>query len=152
MTILQAALHYASQGWRVFPLNGKTPFYGFAWKDLATTDSMTLAQWWSKWPNANVGLACGSGSGVWVVDIDPRHGGDVSMEERTLEHGLYEPIAVSRTGGADGGEHHFFAWNPDRPVGCPTKTMPGIDVKGEGGYVVLPPSIHPETGDPYEWR
>lgn len=71
---LKAALRYAKQGWRVFPLNGKRPFKGTHGFRDATTDRVTILAWWDEWPDANVGIACDSTHGPIVVDIDGASG------------------------------------------------------------------------------
>jgi putative DNA primase/helicase len=96
----------------------------------------------------NVAIATGTFSGIVVVDSDPRHGGDQSLVELEHEHGkLPDPWRVF-TGGA--GEHRYFR-HPGRVVGCSEgKVAPGIDIKGDGGYIIAPPSRH-VSGRSYAW-
>lgn len=134
MTFLEHALSYATRGWRVFPVKprDKIPITQHGFQD-ATTDVASIRGWWCKWPHANIGLACGT-SGLTVVDLDPRNG-KVELE--------LEPTLCSKTGG--GGWHHYY-----NGVVRSCKPLTGLDIKSEGGYVILPPSIHP-SGRGYEW-
>ena len=114
----------------------------------ATVDVNVIRSWWSRWPKAAIGLRTGEASGVFAVDIDPRHGGDVSLEYVEATHGQLPETVESQTGG--GGRHLLLNW-PGRPVPCSTgKIASGIDVKGDGGYIILPPSDH-ESGRQYCW-
>jgi hypothetical protein len=130
----------------VFPLKprGKEPLTVHGFKD-ASTDPQQIAAWWQQWPDANVGLPTGSASGRIVVDMDPRAGGDESLDRLIYRHGRYPETAEQMTGG--GGRHIFFAHTDG--VRCKT-LAPGLDLKGEGGYVVVAPSTHP-NGNAYQW-
>jgi len=156
MTLLDAALDYARMGWQVFPCHptGHEPLDGS--KDaqdrggfhLATTDHEQIHAWWRRWPEAAIGLRTGETSGLFVVDVDPRNGGDISLEDLEADHGPLPETVESQTGG--GGRHLLFAW-PGRPVPCSTgKVAPGIDIKADGGYIILPPSTH-ASGRDYCW-
>jgi hypothetical protein len=164
----EEALRYAERGWKVFPVHcisggrctcgravddkdghspGKHPRTKHGLKD-ASDDPAVITRWWSKWPDANVGIATGEASGFVVIDIDPRNGGDTSLKALIAEHGDLPETLETRTGG--GGSHYFFA-HPGGKIACSSsKVAPGVDVKGDGGYVVAPPSVH-ESGDKYEW-
>ena len=153
-THLDAALGYAALGWAVFPLGvrSKLPFIakergGRGCLD-ATTDEAAIRRWWTEYPAANVGIATGSVSNLFVIDGDPRHGGDVSFADLRREHGGDGETVVATTGG--GGWHLYFAGAPGirNSVG---KFAPGIDVRSDGGYVVAPPSVHPNGGC-YRWH
>ncbi len=154
--LLEAALKYVENGWLVFPCHatehtpldsgkdskGRGGFY------LATTDVNQICNWWELWPDAAIALRTGKESGVFAVDVDPRHCGDTSMEDLEAEHGPLPDTVESETGG--GGRHIFFKW-PGQEVKCSTGAIaPGIDIKGDGGYVILPPSDH-KTGKTYIW-
>lgn len=148
-TLLDAAIEYTRMGWQVFPCHptGHQPLVkrGFY---AATTDVDVIRSWWTRWPGAAIGLRTGEASGVFAVDIDPRNGGDVSQEYIEAEHSELPETVESQTGG--GGRHVFFQW-PNRSVPCSTgKIARGIDIKGDGGYVILPPSDH-ESGREYCW-
>jgi hypothetical protein len=96
--------------------------------------------------NYNLAVRTGMASAVWILDIDPRHGGDKSLAEIEREHGALPPTRTVKT--ADG--WHLW-WRTDEPVQCSDdRVAPGIGVKGDGGYVLVPPSIHP-GGVAYGW-
>jgi putative DNA primase/helicase len=113
----------------------------------ATTDSETIRQWFARWPEANIGIACGP-SGLVVLDIDPRHGGDESLRNLEDQYGHLPSTIEAITGG--GGRHIFFANPPGLQVHCQTMSR-GIDIKADGGYVVAAPSLH-ASGQRYTWE
>jgi hypothetical protein len=155
------ALYYVSLGWRVVPVwrpsngvctcrekercqrPGKHPRTPHGWKD-ATTDPKKIETW--KWETANIGIATGRESGLLVLDIDPRNGGLDSINELQAELGKLPPGPRVKTGG---GGWHVYLRHPPVPV-RKTSGMPGIDIKGDGGFVVAPPSAH-VSGGVYEW-
>lgn len=150
-TLFPHAQAYAARGWSVFPVLGKRPTT--AWREQATTDSAALRRLWSRWNAAAFGVAMATGepSGLWVLDVDVKADRDGTQELRRLEsiYGELPPTVTARTGG--GGVHLFFRMPPDREItNSRGRLPPGIDVRGTGGYVVLPPSPHPE-GIPYRW-
>lgn len=164
-TPLDAALAYAALGWPVFPVHAwvdgkctcgkecekpaKHPQTRNGFKD-ATTDERRIRAWWSRRPSANVGVSTGAASGLAVLDIDPDHGGDESLAALLAEHGDLPETLVARTGG--GGRHLYFR-HPGEGKRVRNSTgdlAPGLDVRGDGGYVVAPPSIH-ASGGSYEW-
>lgn len=114
----------------------------------ATNDLHQVRQWWQSWPDANVGIACGP-SKLVVLDIDPRHGGDEAL--RDLVYGRDWPdTPTAITGG--GGQHYYFRAPEGTPIRNSSGVLgPGIDVRGDGGYVVAPPSSH-ASGRTYEWE
>lgn len=85
---------------------------------------------------------------MWVLDVDPPKRGDESIREFSESHGPLPRTLTSKTGG--GGWHLFFAWPEDGEIRNMTNVAPGLDVRGEGGYVVLPPSSH-VSGVSYSW-
>src|SRR5262249_15159857 len=145
-TLSDAALCYASRGWHVFPCKprDKAPATYHGLKD-ATTDFNKITGWWRS-TDFNIGLATGKASGVFVLDVDGEDGeSSGAMLER--RHGILPSTVNSITGR---GRHLFFAW-PGRPIrNSVCKIAPGIDIKADGGYVILPPSIHP-SGRAYAW-
>ena len=123
---------------------GKHPRTAHGFKD-ATTDSDTIKEWWGKWPEANIGMPTGAVTGLLVIDIDPRNGGEESLESLFSKHGRFPDTAEQITGG--GGRHFVFR---DPAIAVPKTLAPGIDLKGEGGYFVVAPSIH-QSGNAYQW-
>lgn len=110
----------------------------------ATTDAGTITRWWSMWPDANIGMPTGKASGVVVLDVD-EFDSLTALEE---EHGKLPDGPVVLTGG--GGLHLYFR-APDLVIpNSASKLGPGLDIRGGGGYVVLPPSLH-VSGKRYQW-
>jgi len=126
---------------------GKHPRTEHGLKD-ATIDEATIFGWWRRWPGANVGIVTGMASGLLVLDIDPRHGGVESLALLEREHGSLPETAEVSTGG--GGRHILFL-HPGFRVKNRANMMPGVDVRGDDGYIVAPPSLH-ASGRRYEWR
>ncbi len=144
----KSAIAYAKSGLKVFPVKprDKIPLGQAAPHGCrdATMDAGKITTWWTEYPDANVGIACGNG--LVVLDIDAAHGGDGSLIDLESEHGKLPDTPMVLTGG--GGKHYYYTGSTAKnKVGL----YPGIDVRGEGGYVVAPPSIHP-NGKPYEWE
>ena len=147
---LKYAQYYASpMGLRVFPCAGKRPATPHGCLD-ATTDPAQIAAWWSG-KDYNVGIAAGGGLVVLDVDADHSKGkfGDEALEELERQHGPLPDTWQCLTGG--GGVHYYFRCeDPALTVGV--EFAPGLDFRGAGGYVIAPPSIHPDTGREYAWE
>jgi len=126
---LRAALRYAKRGFPVFPVEprGKRPLTPHGFKD-ATANPVQLAEWWNRWPNANIGIPTGSASGLLVLDIDPRSGGNESLERLIEAHGPLPDTTTQTTGG--GGRHLIFKYVEGVRSGV---LADGIDVKAEAG-------------------
>ena len=146
---LNMALHFAERGLAVLPVRerDKIPMTKNGCKD-AVKDPETIQGWWSQIPRANIGIATGEPSGLWVLDIDGEEGED-SLKALEATHGDLPPTMEVHTGG--GGRHLYFAL----PQGLEISNSAGkvglkIDVRGNGGYVVAPPSVH-KSGRKYEW-
>lgn len=151
MNVLKYAQAYASLDWHVLPLKGgqKVPATRHGFKD-ATTDAATLNAWFGDGSAFNIGVATGAVSGIIVLDIDPRNGGEESFERLVEDLGELPATLKANTGG--GGFHVFFNSPKGFTIGSSNglKAYPGIDVKSDGGYVVAPPSVHP-SGVAYTW-
>lgn len=150
---MRASAHaYAAHGWPIFPLSGKVPALpakqgGRGFKD-ATTDHDVIDRMWTRFPGANIGLRTGETSRVAVLDVDPRHGGNESLTRIETDRGCLPGTLLSQTG--SGGLHFLYRWAPG--IGNNAgRWGTGLDGRGEGGYIVAPPSIHPDTGQPYVW-
>lgn len=149
-TFLQHAFFYASKGWRIFPIapRKKNPPL-VKWADEATTDDRKIAGWWEVTPTANIGIACGRTSGIVVLDVDPAHGGDDSLHALIQQYGRLPDTPESITG--SGGRHILFAHPGVEIHNSAGKLGAGLDIRGDGGYIVAPPSIHP-SGRQYQWE
>lgn len=135
------ALGYAAQGFPVFPCKpDKSPYTPHGFKD-ATTDIATITAWWRQWPDANIGIPT---AGYTVLDVDPKNGGDMTLAELEKKHGPLPVTPTAKTGG--GGRHFWFKGSTKSKANKAT----GLDVRSEGGYVVVPPSLH-QSGSRYEW-
>jgi DNA-binding MarR family transcriptional regulator len=111
----------------------------------ASNDEAVIRGWWSAWPDANVGLA--TGNGLVVLDVDPRNGGLTSITATQQANGALPATVRVLTGG--GGEHLYYR-APGQVRGGQGLLGSGIDIKGEGGYVIAPPSLH-ESGEIYRF-
>ena len=160
--MVKAALWYASHGFPVFPLHsapggvcscgslkcqnpGKNPRTAHGFKD-ARRDQSRVAAWWKRWPDANIGIPTGAPSRLIVLDCDPRNGGPSDRVELIERCGPIPDTAEAITGG--GGRHLYFRHGGGA---VPKALALGIDLKGDGGYVVAPPSVH-ASGNAYQWN
>ncbi len=138
-----AALEYRELGFSVIPIKPRSKKPLVKWKRFTTEHPSPdqIKEWWDTWPDANIAIITGRVSGVVVVDVDPDRGGDY---QKIIDQ--YPTGVVAQTG--SGGHHLFYQ--------CLDSDIPnsvgedGIDIRGEGGYVIASPSIHP-SGNAYEW-
>ncbi len=115
----------------------------------ASTDEMKVQRWWETWVDANIGVATGREAGFFALDVDPRKGGAEALASLEAKHGKLPETRTANTGG--GGVHHLFKY-PDFPVKNSTGELGlGLDIKGEGGAIVVTPSLH-ASGKRYCWR
>jgi putative DNA primase/helicase len=160
------ACAYAALGWPVLPLHnplteegctcgrncggscGKHPRTRHGLAD-ATIDLDWVRGWWHTWTDANIGIATGAKSGLFVLDVDEVTGGRVALEALIASHGDLPKSPTVITGGF--GLHLYFR-HPGQYVANSTgKVGSGLDVRGDGGYVVAPPSLH-RSGHRYAWK
>ena len=146
-SMYDAAIEYAKKGFAVFPLKyrDKVPLTRNGCKD-ATTDAAQIKAWWQKYPNANIGLATGSVSqNVFVIDLDIDEDRGIdgyhSLEDWQREHGDFPETWTAITG--RGGYHLYYRGNGK--IKNRAGIIDGVDIRGNGGYVVAPPSIHNEA-------
>jgi putative DNA primase/helicase len=162
--MIAAALEYAAHGWPVFPVNPTTkqPLTprgegGSGGLKHATTDQAMIRGWWQRFPRASIGVPTGRPIGAFVLDLD------VGQDEKTgevfevadLEQAIEREIGASlpTTWTAEtprGGRHLYFALPDGELPGNRTGLLKRIDVRGEGGYVIVPPSVRPD-GRAYRW-
>lgn len=152
-SMYDAAIEYAKKGFAVFPLKyrDKVPLTRNGCKD-ATTDAAQIKAWWQKYPNVNIGLATGSVSqNVFVIDLDIDEDRGIdgyhSLEDWQREHGDFPETWTAITG--RGGYHLYYRGNGK--IKNRAGIIDGVDIRGNGGYVVAPPSIH-KNGRRYEWE
>lgn len=148
-SLADEARRYARRGWAVFPIapKSKAPLIrskrgGRGFMD-ASTDEDRVTRWWAREPQANIGIATGEPSGIVVLDVDDFD----SLEALEATHGDLETLwAVTGSGGM----HFVFRRPKDGLRNSAGRVAPGIDVRGDGGYIVAAPSVHP-SGQPYRW-
>jgi putative DNA primase/helicase len=158
---------YLQMGWPIFPIYeinssgvcscrngsdcenpGKHPRTRHGLND-ATTDVNQIALWDQMYPSCNWGLRCGKPSGIVVIDIDTKGNGYETFERYEDQAGMLPPTMRSKTGG--GGVHLVFRTLPGVRVTSRVGWMPGVDIRADGGYIVLPPGNH-KSGRRYEWE
>lgn len=143
-SVLDAALEYADQGFSVIPVRraDKKPYV--KWEEFtkrrATTDE--IERWWQLWPDANVAIITGAISGIWAVDADGPKGVDYVAEH-------YPKTSVYSI--TSKGFHGIYLVPDGKVVKTAVRIAPGVDIRGEGGYIVVPPSRH-ASGHEYRWR
>lgn len=170
--VLEHALAYVAYGFRVFPVAGiATSATGRRcrcgkvdcgspgkhprlrdWQQLATSEEGRLREWFGPegpYRDDNLAVATGKPSGVFVLDVDPRHGGADALDALEATNSELPETLTAQTGG--GGRHLFFKYPANREVGCKVGLAPGIDVRGDGGLVVVEPSRH-ISGGIYAWE
>ena len=138
------ALTHAAAGFAIFPVRDWGD--GTGWKPIkafpekASCDLAQINDWWSRWPNARVGLLTGQRNGITVLDLDVKNGKDGIASLARLGFPDVASIALCRSRTPTGGLHLFFAYNP-RLKGTVGKIGEGIDVRNNGGYVIAPESL-----------
>jgi hypothetical protein len=145
--MLTTALALARKGLAVFPCapGQKTPACVHGCKE-ATTDCIVIQQWWRSNPQFNIGIATGPASAVFVIDIDGE-AGEQALKQLEAAH---IPLPATVEAITPRGRHVYFKW-PQSPVpNTAGKLADGIDTRGDGGYVLAPPSLHP-SGRRYCW-
>ena len=164
LALCDAALQYAKNGFRIFPLHwpvgdgcscndpkcierekqGKHTWLK-DWPSEASADLNKVAGWWKASPHANIALLL---DGLVCLDVDPRHQGIESLKKLEEKHAKLAEIAVARSG--SGGLHYLFCPG-DQQVTRALGFKPGLDLlSGGGGYIIVEPSLH-KSGDNYKW-
>jgi hypothetical protein len=143
--MLESALALAGAGFQVFPLQfaSKEPLRGSRGFKDATGNAAVLRRWFGSRMERNIGIRTGAVSGLWVLDVDD----PAALAALEAGHGrlpLTRIVATSR------GRHYWFRNGKTTVPNSASKVAPGVDVRGEGGYVLAPPSVHP-TDVVYEW-
>uniref|UniRef100_A0A6M3IZJ0 Putative bifunctional DNA primase/polymerase n=1 Tax=viral metagenome TaxID=1070528 RepID=A0A6M3IZJ0_9ZZZZ len=162
MSLVEQAVKYAQLGWSVFPIraiddphpddpdNDKHPYIKWKSLQIRRADEKQIRTWWKKFPKARIGIVTGKISNLVVIDFDGP--GATSLFESKICD-LPDTI-MQNTGRLDGGFHKFFKHPGDgyniRPAVGKNHGMDGIDIRADGGYVVIAPSPH-ISGRQYEW-
>jgi hypothetical protein len=144
----KSAQAYAERaGWKIHPVRKDKVAMLKDWPNVASDDVEIIDRWWTENPDASIGVACGPKSGIWVLDVDLPDGPS-SLEAIEAKHGKLPATLMQQTG--SGGTQYFWKWNGTEIRNSGSKIAKNIDVRGNGGYVVLPPSPHPSGGE-YKW-
>lgn len=140
-SLVKAALGYAAKGFAVFPVEarGKKPLTPHGFKD-ASAEAGQIRLWWSRWPEANIGLPVPAGK--LVLDVD---------SEEALHRLHVEDYRLPATTMARTGRGHHFWYSSEEQIKNGVGVLPGVDVRSVGGYVVVPPSVH-SSGTVYDWE
>lgn len=161
--ILNYVKHYRDMGWIPIPLHdvqsghcscrdgaacesaGKHPRVT---RDSAIAADLSTWEFWARrWQNMNLAILTGPKYGFFVVDIDPRHAGDINFEKFCEEHGFPPATLEAQSGG--GGRHLFFKAEPWEAIKSDSNVLgQGIDIRGDGGIIVVEPSV---TKGDYKW-
>jgi hypothetical protein len=139
-TPLKASLAVARNGKPVFPCRpgGKEPLTRRGHID-ATTDPRKIHMWWKRWPSANIAVPTGKRSRVLVIDVDPDKGGEESLALLEDSHGALPKTRTHHTG--SGGVHYLLTYPEGSEIrNSAGKLGRGLDVRAEGGYIIVPPS------------
>jgi len=145
----EAAKRYLARGWSVLPLRppDKRPLIPWGYLQNERPSEDDIAEWFRRWPHANIGIVTGEISNLIVLDVDPKHGGDTALER--LER-RYRPLSATVEAVTGGGGRHLYFAHPGGLTRNRVGLAQGIDLRGDGGYIVAPPSTHP-SGGLYEW-
>lgn len=137
--MVEAALRYARRGWSAVPCGrDKRPLVSWLRWQSERADEAQVRDWWTRWPEANVGIVTGAVSGIVVLDLDRGHAEGVDGLQSVQRAGAHLPPTPC-VNTPSGGLHVYFR-HPGRPVPNATALLPGVDLRGDGGYVVAPPS------------
>jgi Bifunctional DNA primase/polymerase, N-terminal len=136
---LRKALEHAVHGWPVFPCEpgGKKPLTRHGHLD-ATTDRSRITAWWNRYPGANIGIPTGERSGILVADHDTYKEGTASLEEVEAVLGPVSKGGTIATG--NGGRQYLFRYPEGSNIRNATGVLSGVDIRGEGGYILAPGS------------
>ena len=147
--VIEAIDDYIAQGWSIIPIRSgdKRPLVRWEEFQYRRPREEEVQAWFSGWPEAGIGIVTGAVSGLVVLDIDFRHGGEASLERLERQYGRLPATVECRSGG--GGRHLYFA-HPGALLRNKVGLAPGVDLRGDGGYVVAPPLLH-ASGVRYAW-
>ena len=161
----EGAGFYAARGWQVLPVHtpiaegcscgqdcgasaGKHPRTLHGFKE-ASRHPDRIWHWWRRWPDANIGIRTGQESRLVVMEVDGRHGGEESLEILEATYDRLPPTLTAQSG--SGGRHLYFLHPGQRITNSEQLAgFAGLDVRGDGGYIVAPPSLH-RSGQRYAW-
>jgi thymidine kinase len=142
--LLGAALDYQERGFSIIPIRpDKRPYIKWEEFQKRRATKQEITAWWNKWPTAMIGIVTGSISGIVVIDIDEPQGHD------EIQKYIPDSLVVPTSQTSGGGQHLYFKC-PSQAPSNNARVISGCDFRGEGGYIIAPPSIN-GTGKPYAW-
>ena len=147
--LTKAALDYSRHGWSVIPIEsrGKHPLLAWDVYQHRRTEKPEFADWFERWPHANLAIVTGTVSALVVLDVGTEQGGAATLEQLWQGYTPLPETVEARTGA--GGRHLYFA-HFGEVINSRRGIIPGVDLYGDGGYVVAPPSVHAHGGS-YSW-
>jgi hypothetical protein len=157
---LAAALDYATRfGWKVFPAmpgtkkSYKSAAYSGGERWGATRDPEQIRRDFTRWPEALIGIPTGPDNGFWVLEIDTTKGGHAhdgfaALAALIAQHGALPATLTAES--PSGSWHYYFRWLPSLEIRNRANwPAPGVDIRGEGGMVIAPPSLRADGA--YRW-
>lgn len=146
-TMVSHALNYLKLGWSVIPLEpeGKKPLVKWEKYQSERASPEQIRKWWTKYPKANIGVVTGLLSGIIVIDIDSSQGQENYIAKFSQLHNT-----ISQKTGKPNASQRLFAHPQDRKYHNMARLLDDVDIRADGGYIVVPPSIHP-NGTVYKW-
>jgi Bifunctional DNA primase/polymerase, N-terminal len=155
--VLAAAIEYAAKNVPIFPVNPRTkkPLI-VGWPGEASTDQKQIEAWWRQWPTAMIGIPCGERTGVWIIDpdINKKKGLD-GLAELAKLIAANSPLPATRICITPRGGRHYhwrFTGRAKLIRNSTSKIARGIDVRGAGGFAIVPPSFSIKQGAAYQWE
>jgi len=147
---LEICLEYLNRHWSIIPVLSRDKRPAIRWAEYQHRHASReeVEAWFERWPASNIGIVTGAISGLVVLDIDAEHGGNKSLTDLTKKYGPIPETIEVITGG--GGRHLYFK-HPGGLVKNQVGLVKGVDLRGDGGCVVAPPSMH-ASGVLYAWR
>ena len=153
-TPLPTALDYAARGWRIVPIRpGEKRPALTNWQNIASNDPDLITEWFSgPYADHGIGIATGPETGIFVLDVDitDTKAGDETLADLEEQYGRLPETLMSITG--SGGWHLLYNYPPHLEIrnDAGRRLGPGLDIRGIGGQIVAPPTIHP-NGNAYQW-
>ena len=147
MKTIEYAKFYIKKGWQVLPLKARDKRPLIPWKGGGSTDLNTVASWFDLWGDANIGIVTGKNSGIVALDVDAKNNGRETLLALMDTYGVLPETPIAHTGG--GGMHYLFSC-PSDVRNSAGRLGDGLDIRGDGGQICAPPSIH-ASGKQYRW-
>jgi putative DNA primase/helicase len=153
--VLEHALSYAvERGWHVLPVSKNKKPLIMNWSKEASADERKIVKWWMEYPSANIGILTGPESGFWVVDTDNREtfNGLENLSNYFGDAFTFNSHKYLAGKTPTGGVHLLFQWDDDFPVKTTSNIIEGVDTRGAGGQIIVPPSSRNIDGEWTEYR